>query len=99
VHGTPLGDSAPIASTLSNAFTHVCACTRTGGVQAQLDEAVRSLTDAGIHVVVAAGNEDADACDTSPAREPSAVTVGASTEQDRRLWLAPGGRGGRAGLG
>lgn len=30
------------------------------------------------------------ACDTSPAREASAVTVGATDEQDRRLWLAKG---------
>lgn len=37
-----------------------------------------------------AGNEDMAACDTSPAREASAVTVGATDEQDRRLWLAKG---------
>ncbi|PRW33666.1 peptidase S8 [Chlorella sorokiniana] len=61
-----------------------------GEVQLQLDEAVRAVTQAGIHVVVAAGNEDMDACDTSPAREASAVTVGASDEQDRRLWLSKG---------
>lgn len=61
-----------------------------GEVQLQLDEAVRSVADAGIHVVVAAGNEDMDACDTSPAREASAVTVAATTEGDDRLWLSPG---------
>ena len=63
-----------------------------GEVQQQLDDAVRAVTAAGIHVVVAAGNEDIDACGTSPAREPSAVTVGATDQSDRRLWLAPGAR-------
>ena len=61
-----------------------------GEVQLQLDEAVQAVTEAGIHVVVAAGNEDMDACDSSPAREFSAVTVGASSETDQRLWLSPG---------
>jgi subtilisin family serine protease len=59
-------------------------------VQLQLDEAIRSLTEGGIHVVVAAGNEDTDACDSSPAREATAVTVGATTEGDARLWLSSG---------
>ncbi|EFN53822.1 hypothetical protein CHLNCDRAFT_25519, partial [Chlorella variabilis] len=61
-----------------------------GAVQLQLDEAVQSVTEAGIHVVVAAGNEDMDACDSSPAREATAVTVGASTDGDQRLWLSRG---------
>ena len=74
-------------------LTHVmCAVCRgsAGEVQPQLDAAVQSLTAAGIHVVVAAGNEDADACGSSPARVPSAVTAGASDVQDQRLWLAAG---------
>jgi subtilisin family serine protease len=61
-----------------------------GNVQLQLDEAVRAVTEAGLHVVVAAGNEDMDACDSSPAREATAVTVAASNEGDQRLWLAKG---------
>ena len=40
----------------------------------------------------AAGNEDMDACETSPAREPTAITVGATDQQDRRLWLSQGAR-------
>ncbi|CAH1762786.1 11626_t:CDS:1 [Entrophospora sp. SA101] len=39
---------------------------------------VKFLTDKGIHVVVAAGNEARDACGVSPASSPSAITVGAT---------------------
>ncbi|KIM35761.1 hypothetical protein M413DRAFT_32226 [Hebeloma cylindrosporum] len=55
-----------------------------GGVSTSLDNAVASLTNAGIHVAVAAGNSNADAANTSPARAPSANTVGASTIADAR---------------
>ncbi|KAF6748693.1 serine protease [Ephemerocybe angulata] len=49
-----------------------------------LDNGVLSLTQAGIHVAVAAGNDNTNAQNTSPARAPSAVTVGASTITDAR---------------
>ncbi|KAJ7292968.1 serine protease [Mycena rebaudengoi] len=55
-----------------------------GGASSALDSAVASLTAAGVHVVVAAGNDNADAGSTSPARSPSAITVGASTITDAR---------------
>ena len=42
------------------------------------------LTAQGIHVTVAAGNNNADAGSFSPARAPSAITVGASTIADAR---------------
>jgi cerevisin len=42
------------------------------------------LTAAGIHVTVAAGNDNWDAINTSPARTPSAITVGASTITDTK---------------
>lgn len=45
---------------------------------------------AGIPVFVAAGNEDQDACNTSPARDPLAFTVAATDRQDRRLWVEQG---------
>ncbi|KIL60981.1 hypothetical protein M378DRAFT_874023 [Amanita muscaria Koide BX008] len=47
-----------------------------------VDNAVASLTGSGIHVVVAAGNSGVDASNTSPARAPSALTVGASDITD-----------------
>lgn len=49
-----------------------------------MDNAVTSLTNAGIHVAVAAGNSNVNAANTSPARAPSAVTVGASTIGDAK---------------
>ncbi|KAF9031930.1 serine protease [Panaeolus papilionaceus] len=55
-----------------------------GGVATALDSAVATLTNAGIHVAVAAGNSNTDAANTSPARAPSAVTVGATTIADAR---------------
>eukprot|EP00057_Strongylocentrotus_purpuratus_P024367 XP_011678841.1 PREDICTED: cuticle-degrading protease-like [Strongylocentrotus purpuratus] len=53
-----------------------------GGASTSLDTAIRELVSSGVPVVVAAGNSNADACNFSPAREPSAITVGASTQTD-----------------
>jgi cerevisin len=50
-----------------------------GSATTSLDNAVTSLTNAGVHVAVAAGNSNVNAANTSPARTPSAVTVAAST--------------------
>ncbi|KAF8063398.1 serine protease [Lyophyllum atratum] len=55
-----------------------------GSASTAMDNAVASLTAGGVHVAVAAGNSNVDAGTTSPARAPSAVTVGASTIADAR---------------
>lgn len=55
-----------------------------GGASRSLDEAVENAIEQGIVMVLAAGNEDSDACKTSPARTKAAITVGASTRQDQR---------------
>ncbi|KXN86847.1 hypothetical protein AN958_09583 [Leucoagaricus sp. SymC.cos] len=55
-----------------------------GQASTTLDNAVAALASAGVHVVVAAGNEGYDACNDSPARTPSAITVGGSTILDSR---------------
>ena len=55
-----------------------------GGAYAPLDDAVAAATTSGVTVVVSAGNENDDACDYSPARAPSAITVGATDATDTR---------------
>ncbi|MEM6285591.1 MAG: S8 family peptidase [Bacteroidota bacterium] len=55
-----------------------------GGASSALDRAVRNAVADGITFAVAAGNENQNACNVSPAREGSALTVGASDSGDRR---------------
>ncbi|KAJ2936207.1 hypothetical protein H1R20_g887, partial [Candolleomyces eurysporus] len=55
-----------------------------GGRSDAMDAATASLVQAGVHVAVAAGNDNANADNYSPARVPTAITVGASTISDSR---------------
>ena len=55
-----------------------------GPPSAALDTAVTNAVDSGITFVVAAGNDDIDACSISPASNRSALTVGAVTIGDGR---------------
>jgi subtilisin family serine protease len=50
----------------------------------ELDAAVEAAVADGIVVAAAAGNSNVDACGDSPARAPSALTVGATTSADAR---------------
>jgi subtilisin family serine protease len=60
-----------------------------GGEASQLlDDAVRKAHEAGIVVVVAAGNESQDACKVSPAREPTMITVGATGSSDSKAFFS-----------
>lgn len=55
-----------------------------GGASSAINDAILRLTNAGITVVAAAGNESTDACTRSPASAPTAITVGATTIADAR---------------
>jgi subtilisin family serine protease len=55
-----------------------------GAASSALDTAVRNAIAAGVTFVVAAGNDNQDACLYSPARVAEAITVGATTNTDAR---------------
>ena len=55
-----------------------------GGKYPLANDAVQKLFAAGITPVLAAGNENTDACSRTPASTPNAITVGASTNTDSR---------------
>jgi subtilisin family serine protease len=57
-----------------------------------MDAAVKASVGAGITYAVAAGNEAADACTSSPAREASAITVGATDDQDQKASFSNWGK-------
>ena len=55
-----------------------------GSFSSSMNAAVASAVADGIVMVVAAGNSNANACNYSPASEPIAITVGATTSADAR---------------
>lgn len=55
-----------------------------GSYSSAVNSAVRSTVGKGVTVVVAAGNDDADASNYSPASESTAITVGAIDSNDNR---------------
>ncbi|RDB25302.1 Subtilisin-like serine protease pepC [Hypsizygus marmoreus] len=59
-----------------------------GGKSKALDDAVNRAVDLGLHFAVAAGNDNRDACQYSPAGAEKAVTVGASTLGDERAYFS-----------
>src|SRR5919106_172448 len=60
-----------------------------GGASQALDDAANRMADAGVAVAVAAGNSDANAANSSPARAAKVLTVSALADFDG----APGGLG------
>ena len=55
-----------------------------GSADQATDDAVNRLYNAGVTVVVAAGNNSGNACSYSPARAANAITVGSTTNTDAR---------------
>jgi subtilisin family serine protease len=55
-----------------------------GGASSAVDTAVANAVNDGVTFAVAAGNENQNACNVSPARAPSAITVGSTTTTDAR---------------
>lgn len=55
-----------------------------GGKSATLNSAVSNAVNAGLIMVVAAGNDNRDACNYSPASSPEAITVAASDNKDTK---------------
>jgi subtilisin family serine protease len=99
--GTTAGVVAGLDWILANAVRPAVVNMSLSGAASQaVDDAVVRLTQAGIAVVVAAGNSSLDACGYSPARAASAITVAASDMNDERAgfsnygacvdWFAPG---------
>lgn len=55
-----------------------------GPADSTVDQAIINLISSGVTVVVAAGNDNQNACNVSPARAPFVLAVGASTRHDRK---------------
>lgn len=55
-----------------------------GAASTTTDNAVTAAITAGVNFAVAAGNDNANACNYSPARVPGAITVGATASNDAR---------------
>ncbi|KII95541.1 hypothetical protein PLICRDRAFT_48489 [Plicaturopsis crispa FD-325 SS-3] len=63
-----------------------------GGKSRALDDSVNAAVAGGLHFAVAAGNDNRDACNYSPAAAEQAVTVGASTLSDERAYFSNHGK-------
>lgn len=63
-----------------------------GGFSSALNRAVNAAVQSGVPVVVASGNEAKDACLFSPSSASMAITVAASTRNDRRSSFSNNGR-------
>ncbi|KAI1652618.1 subtilisin-like protein [Daldinia decipiens] len=55
-----------------------------GGSSSSINSAAKAMINAGVFLAVAAGNDNQNAANSSPASEPSVCTVGATTSADAR---------------
>jgi len=63
-----------------------------GGASSSLDNAVNACARQGVYIAAAAGNDNRDACSSSPARATGAVTVGSTDSYDRKSSFSNYGR-------
>jgi len=63
-----------------------------GGYSAALNEAVNAAVESGVAFAVAAGNENQNACNVSPASADKPLTVGATTNADARSYFSNYGK-------
>jgi len=63
-----------------------------GGYSAAVNDAAAALNNSGVYLAVAAGNSNADACNTSPASAPGVISVAASDSADRKASFSNYGR-------
>jgi len=63
-----------------------------GGFSAAINDAADALVEAGVALAVAAGNENQNACNVSPASSPRAFTVGATDKKDARSYFSNWGK-------
>ena len=90
-NGSDAGVMAGIDWVLNNHVKPAVVNMSLGGDPSQeLDNALTGLHNAGVTVVVAAGNDGDNACNYSPARAPVAITVGSTNSQDGRSIFSAG---------
>lgn len=77
------------AATFPDKATRQCVINMSlGAAGDDLNQAVADAVAAGIVVVVAAGNNNGDACEITPASEPRAITVASTTKRDKHSWFS-----------
>ncbi|ACO46714.1 Putative serine proteinase [Deinococcus deserti] len=84
--GTNSGVIAGVNWAVSNKGTSTAVANMSlgGGFSQALNDAVNSAASKNLVMVVAAGNENQNACNVSPASAASAITVGSTTRTDAR---------------
>ena len=85
------GIDRAVEAALNSGRPSVISMSLSGSFSIAQNEAVKAATDAGIPVVVTAGNRRSDACYVSPASTPSAITVGGTARGDRVYARTSGG--------